>query len=264
MFDGDAYTCTFIDNIAVSSGDTCNSGYHSATIYNSIIAYIHKTPTDSAFVLRTTQSDLVSVYYSCSLYLEDDLYGRIQVEPRFIDATNGNYRLASDSPCINQGVDPLPHTDTDLDGLPRIVNGTVDMGAYEYQGADYLVDDDNDGLSNVEELRHGTDPNNPDSDGDGFGDGVEVASGLDPLNPDDWIPDYITANSETFDLYPSNVVLDVAVGQMLLETISGEARLYLQLEQSEDLQTWTNAGDYVEWILPVDTNKQFFRVRSEP
>ena len=78
--------------------------------------------------------------------------------------------------------------------------------------------------------------------------------------------DYITNNSETFGLYPSNVVLDVAVGQMLLTTTNGEALLSLQLEQSSDLisNSWTNAGDAVEWVLPVDLNKHFFRVRSAP
>jgi uncharacterized protein (TIGR03382 family) len=49
-----------------------------------------------------------------------------------------------------------------------------------------LGDDDNDGLSNVEEGTIGTDPQNPDTDGDGLGDGVEVngTNDTNPLNPD--------------------------------------------------------------------------------
>ncbi|OHB18922.1 MAG: hypothetical protein A2666_05535 [Parcubacteria group bacterium RIFCSPHIGHO2_01_FULL_47_10b] len=46
-----------------------------------------------------------------------------------------------------------------------------------------IVDIDNDGLSNDEELRRGTDILNPDSDGDGFIDGVEVRNGYDPTVP---------------------------------------------------------------------------------
>lgn len=42
-------------------------------------------------------------------------------------------------------------------------------------------DADLDGLSDDEETRLGTDPNNPDTDGDTFSDGVEVVSGSDPL-----------------------------------------------------------------------------------
>ena len=44
------------------------------------------------------------------------------------------------------------------------------------------ADPDHDGLSNKDELDHGTDPFNPDTDGDGFGDGEEVALGSDPLD----------------------------------------------------------------------------------
>jgi len=46
-------------------------------------------------------------------------------------------------------------------------------------------DDDNDGLTNLEEYQHGTDPHNPDTDGDGLSDGDEVHKyRTDPLNPD--------------------------------------------------------------------------------
>ena len=43
------------------------------------------------------------------------------------------------------------------------------------------LDDDNDGLSDVREVRLGTDHKLADSDGDGLDDGVEVERGLDPL-----------------------------------------------------------------------------------
>ncbi len=44
-----------------------------------------------------------------------------------------------------------------------------------------VVDTDNDGLSDVNELLLGTDPINPDSDGDGYIDGDEIRTGYDPL-----------------------------------------------------------------------------------
>ncbi len=44
------------------------------------------------------------------------------------------------------------------------------------------ADTDRDGLSNRDELAHGTDPFNPDTDGDGFGDREEVELGSDPLD----------------------------------------------------------------------------------
>jgi hypothetical protein len=58
-----------------------------------------------------------------------------------------------------------------------------------YTMIDAYQDPDGDGLNNLEEYLHGTDPWDPDSDGDGYGDGTEVRLGTDPLNPDS-MPDY--------------------------------------------------------------------------
>jgi hypothetical protein len=44
-------------------------------------------------------------------------------------------------------------------------------------------DNDNDGLTNSEEIIWGTDSNNPDTDGDGYLDGEEVAANHDPKKP---------------------------------------------------------------------------------
>lgn len=77
-----------------------------------------------------------------------------------------------------------------------ISTSTEDWQTYrnEEYGADGLIaeediaatstpaaDDDNDGLTNIEEAEYGTDPNEPDTDGDGFFDGEEVKNGYNPL-----------------------------------------------------------------------------------
>ncbi|MFH1859797.1 MAG: choice-of-anchor Q domain-containing protein [bacterium] len=46
--------------------------------------------------------------------------------------------MQSISPCIDAGLNTargISGTSADKDGNPRITNGIVDMGAYEYQGA---------------------------------------------------------------------------------------------------------------------------------
>jgi hypothetical protein len=60
--------------------------------------------------------------------------GNITQDPQFLDPTDGNYHLASTSPCLGAGIVQNWMTGaSDLDGNSRTSNGMVDMGAYETQ-----------------------------------------------------------------------------------------------------------------------------------
>ena len=51
----------------------------------------------------------------------------------FIDPENGDFHLKPTSSYIDAGSNEnIAYTETDLDGNPRIANGIVDMGAYEF------------------------------------------------------------------------------------------------------------------------------------
>ena len=71
--------------------------------------------------------------YCCTEPLPGDGSGNFSSDPLLIDPLSGDFHLQSNSPCINQGNDAYVASTTDLDGNPRIFDGTVDVGAYEFQ-----------------------------------------------------------------------------------------------------------------------------------
>lgn len=113
------YNCTLTGNSALFAG----GGVYSATLNNSI-AYFNEAP-DGANYYRVVSE------HSCSTPLppgEDNL----DADPHFVNGAAGDFRLRPDSPCINTGSNDFVFGVADLAGNPRIIDGTVDMGAYEY------------------------------------------------------------------------------------------------------------------------------------
>jgi hypothetical protein len=118
--------------------------------------------------------------YCCTTPQPTDGVGNITNAPLFVDQASGNLRLQSNSPCINAGNNSYVTTTADLDGNPRIVGGTVDIGAYEFQSpvsrisyawlqqfnlpinpATDTADPDGDRMNNYREWLAGSDPTNP-------------------------------------------------------------------------------------------------------
>lgn len=116
--------CTVADNVATGNGGGIIIGGKATT---NCVIWGNEAPED-ADVCGSPCA------YTCSSVLQSGT-GNIAADPKFLNPMAGNYRLSSDSPCVNAGLNSAVAVQGDLGGNPRICGGTVDMGAYEWQGA---------------------------------------------------------------------------------------------------------------------------------
>ncbi len=147
--------CTFSGNLAKYGAGVYNNNYCRPTLTNctltgnfaesdgGAIRNVHSSsPVLINCILWGDAPDEIEDYFNSSSVvkhsnvqggMEEPWFGEgcIDVDPLFLGTDD--LRLAPSSPCIDTGVNtaiPLEITTT-LDNKPRIVNGLVDMGAYE-------------------------------------------------------------------------------------------------------------------------------------
>jgi hypothetical protein len=120
LYSATIFNCTVTGNSATSTG----GGMYGGTAYNSIV-YFNSAPGGSNW----TNNPLM--YYCCTT---PKLFGgnNITNAPLFVDAASGDFRLRCGSPGINAGNNSYVVVATDFNGNPRIADGTVDMGACEF------------------------------------------------------------------------------------------------------------------------------------
>ena len=123
--------CTVVGNSTAYSG----GGVNSCTLTNSIVYY-----NSSMFTDIDGNYSGGSLSYCCTTPLWDpsNVNSNISSAPLFADFAHGNYRLYPGSPCIDAGNNAVVPASVDLDGNSRIVNGTVDLGAYEFQNSPFI------------------------------------------------------------------------------------------------------------------------------
>lgn len=181
LYCGSPYNCTIMGNRASSlGGGYCDDYTFQSTkkIQNTILW--QNEPSDFYFA---SSSDFL-ILNSCSTQLAYGVDGNITNAPLFVDAANGNFGLQSNSPCINWGNNSYVTNSTDLDGNPRIVEGVVDMGAYEYQGTVGLTDSDFDGINDDWERSYGGNQSPERTCSNGVNTLLQAyVAGLDPNDP---------------------------------------------------------------------------------
>ncbi|MCB9331295.1 MAG: hypothetical protein H6574_09455 [Lewinellaceae bacterium] len=138
VYNTQVYTnCTIINN-QICNNAAVPSPVKSMQFYNSIIS--GPGICDLTKFLTSDQTQITHSYFDtldCAALPSNITCGPgilTGIDPLFVNPDSGDYRLQPCSPLINAGSNAYVLDSTDLDGLPRIRGGTVDIGAYEAQG----------------------------------------------------------------------------------------------------------------------------------
>jgi len=189
---GGSYNASLINSLAIRNSAANGGGAYLGSLNNSTIAGNDATVAGGGIYFMTAGTIVSCIIYDntapagqnysgspsfsfcCTTPLPPFSSQSITNDPAFIDFGGANFRLQTNSPCINLGVGSPGNVD--LDGRQRFV-GRIDIGAYEFKGpgigeftawlqqhglpangsADFL-DSDADGMNNWNEWISGTDP----------------------------------------------------------------------------------------------------------
>ncbi len=187
-YGGGAYSsvlnnCVLKNNLASRSGSGAyNCGLTNCTVVgNSTPGYAVDGGTVANSIVYDNVggniSGIKAVYNNCSTPYAGT--GGFTNAPLFVNEAAGDFHLQSTSPCINSGNNAFVTFTNDFDGNPRIVGGTVDQGAYEFQSPSSTIS-----YAYLQQYGLPTDgsADNLDSDGDGFSNWQEWRAGTNPTN----------------------------------------------------------------------------------
>ena len=254
-FSSDLNNCLVVSNIGVGSifcyltnSTVCGNSQYGVTsvnggyslIYNSVIYYNGLGNCDYRYGL--------TIANSCTTPLAPGS-GNITNAPLFVNMAAGDFHLGFNSPCINAGNNSLLIGTRDYDGNTRIVGGTVDIGAYEFQspssslsyawaqqyglttdGSADFANPDGDGLNNWQEWIAGTNPTNA----------VSVLKMLAPSNSVSGLKvSWQSVSGKTYFLQRASDLTAQPAFSTLQSNLSGQASSTVYTDNSA-----TNGGPY--------------------
>lgn len=115
------------------------------------------------------------------------------------------------------------------------------------------VDFDGDGVADYFDAF----PSNPleqlDSDNDGIGDNSDLYLGYDDVV----ISSFLSENN----YLKLDEISDLRSGSTMIEVSNNQATIQIQLEESSDLEAWTETGNPATITVPADTDTKFFRFK---
>jgi hypothetical protein len=207
-YSGTLVNCTLSNNYAMYGGGTYYTTLTNCLIINNAAIYtgyaiyyaggsLYGTLNNCTLVGNITGGAYYATLNNCISYDNDENYntctlnyccttplpagpGNFTNDPAFMNWTNNDFHLQSNSPCINSGNNSIVSMLGDLDGNPRIKGGTVDIGAYEYQTPSSI-------LSYAWAQQYGLPTDSSvdylDLDGTGMKNWQKSIAGLNPTNP---------------------------------------------------------------------------------
>jgi hypothetical protein len=251
-------------------------GGYGETNYDDMIAYEYSnyggSSDDGAVIVRDSNGGFQilngeNTYGQTSLNLEGVKWVEFTSVNAKVLMTNISFTTVTpdaDGDGVDNNIDAFPSdpsetVDTDSDGVgnnadafPSDPTETVDTDSDGVgDNADAFpsdptetVDTDSDGVG---------DNADDDDDGDGVGDIGDVHPGYN----DEELTTYLSNNNYA----KTSEIIDARAGSTLITVSNGVATVELEMEQSDDLQTWSEIDGSTSMDIPADASVKFFRFK---
>ena len=167
-------------------------------------------------------------------------------------SNDNSSRFSFSSPDSNYFVRISQYRQTILSNIPdtsTYSGWAIDQSLYG-SDAEATADPDQDGLDNQTEFNLGTNPNNADTSNDTLSDKDLVDYGLDPNVNHTLLLNAIVQS-----------IGDLRAGSSLIEVADNQATITLNLESSDDLESWAMTGDSATLEFTTSENIQFYRFK---